>query len=149
MKIPHPIPYQGSKRKLAPIIDRYLPKEINTFYEPFARSAAMTIYAAHYLRASRFVIADSLEPMIVLLRAIVEAPEETALKYRDLWSGQRVGDHGYFNRVRDRYNETRNHVDLLYLNLPLCEECGSLQQIRSLYAIRRQTPSRDAARQDA
>lgn len=64
MTIPHPIPYQGSKRKLASAIDRHLPESIATFYEPFAGSAAMTIHAAHNRRASRFVIGDSLEPMV-------------------------------------------------------------------------------------
>lgn len=113
--LPHPVPYQGSKRKLAPAIAGYLPADIDTFYEPFAGSAAMTIYAAHYRRASRFVIADSLEPMVALLRAIVEEPEDTARSYRNLWVGQTDGDAGYFNRIRDRYNEAGHHVDLLYI----------------------------------
>ena len=115
MKLPHPIPYQGSKRKLAPSIASYLPDGIETFYEPFAGSAAMSIYAAHHRLAKRFVIADSLAPMINLLRAVVEAPEETARRYRDLWHGQVTGDGGYFSRVRDRYNGAGDHVDLLYL----------------------------------
>ena len=115
MTLPHPIPYQGSKRKLAKAISRYLPKEIETFYEPFAGSAAMTIHVAWHGLAPRFVLADSLEPMIDLLRAIVEEPEETAKEYRVLWRGQTDGDDGYFNRVRDRYNDAGHHVDLLYL----------------------------------
>ena len=115
MPLPHPIPYQGSKRKLAPAIGRYFPPQIGTFYEPFAGSAAMTIYVAQHRRASRFVIADSLAPMITLLRAMVHQPEDTASRYRDLWVGQREGDSEYFNRIRDRYNNTGDHVDLLYL----------------------------------
>lgn len=115
MTLPHPIPYQGSKRKLAPAISLYLPAEIETFYEPFAGSAAMSIYAAHHRRADRFVIADSLEPMIALLRAIVDEPEAIADRYRTLWAGQADSDSGYFNRIRDRYNEAGDHVDLLYL----------------------------------
>ena len=75
----------------------------------------MTIYAAHHGLASRFVIADSLPPMIDLLRSIVEEPKETARRYRALWHGQTNGDTDYFNRIRDRYNETGDHVDLLYL----------------------------------
>ena len=113
--LPHPIPYQGSKRQLAPAIARYLPTEIGTLYEPFAGSAAMSIYAAHHRLAARFVIADSLAPMIDLFRAIVEEPEKTICRYQELWHGQTIGDNGYFNSVRDRYNETGNHVDLLYL----------------------------------
>jgi len=115
MALPHPIPYQGSNRKLAPAIAPYLPEEISTFYEPFAGSGAMTIYAAHHRLASRFVVADSLAPIIDLLRAIVEEPEKTAARYRALWHGQTTRDGGYFNRVRDRYNKTGHHVDLLYL----------------------------------
>ena len=115
MTLPHPIPYQGSKRKLATEIERYFPPAIETFYEPFAGSAAMSIHAAHRRRADRFVIADSLEPIIALLRAIVDEPEATAAQYRDLWLGQTEGDSGYFNRIRERYNKTGDHVDLLYL----------------------------------
>jgi DNA adenine methylase len=113
--LPHPIPYQGSKRKLAPVIDAYLPEGIRTFYEPFAGSAAMTIHAAHHRRAERFVIADSLEPMVGLLRSIVDEPEKTAARYGATWRGQREGDPGYFNEIRDRYNAHRDPVDLLYL----------------------------------
>ena len=113
--LPHPIPYQGSKRKLAPVIARYLPRSIATFYEPFAGSAAMTIYAAYHGLADRFVAADSLEPMVTLLRWIVEEPERTADQYRRVWEGQKEGRHGFFNEVRDRYNADENPVDLLYL----------------------------------
>lgn len=113
--LPHPIPYQGSKRKLAPIIATYLPRRIATFYEPFAGSAAMTIYAAFHRRASRFVVADSLTPMVTLLRSIVEEPEATAEQYHALWECQKKATHSIFNDVRARYNTKRNPVDLLYL----------------------------------
>lgn len=115
VKMPHPVPYQGSKRKLAPVIGRYLPQGISTLYEPFAGSAAMTIHAAYYRRASNFVIADSFEPIIVLLRAIVDESEEIASQYKVLWEGQRDGNNDYFNSIRDRYNKEQHHVDLLYL----------------------------------
>ena len=114
-RLPHPIPYQGSKRKLAPIIGGYLPDSIETFYEPFAGSAAMTIFAAYHKRAKHFIVADSLEPMVTLLSAIVEAPKSTAARYRELWDGQRNGEQNYFNEVRHRYNDERDPVDLLYL----------------------------------
>ncbi len=114
-RLPHPIPYQGSKRKLAPLIAKYLPRSIATFYEPFAGSAAMTIYAAYYGPANRFVVADSLEPMVTLLSFIVDKPEQTAAEYRKVWEGQKETDHSFFNNVRERYNAERNPIDLLYL----------------------------------
>ena len=113
--LPHPIPYQGSKRKLAPVIGRYLPERIRVFYEPFAGSAAMTVYAAYHRRAERFIVAESFASMVVLLRSIVEEPERTAARYREVWEGQQEGDHGFFNEVRRRYNEERDPIDLLYL----------------------------------
>lgn len=114
-KLPHAIPYQGSKRGLAPLIGPYLPAEIDRFYEPFAGSAAMTIYAAHHRRARSFVIADSLGAIVELWRAIVEEPTRVASEYRAVWQGQANADAGYFNEVRERYNERHDPVDLLYL----------------------------------
>lgn len=113
--LPHPIPYQGSKRRLAPVIGGYLPENIRVFYEPFAGSAAMTVYAAYHRRAERFVVADSCVPIVALLRSIVEEPERTAARYRRVWDGQMEGGSGYFNEIRRRYNEGRDSVDLLYL----------------------------------
>ena len=101
-RLPHPIPYQGSKRKLAPLIASYLPNGTETLYEPFAGSAAMPIYAARHGIAKRYVIADSLEPMVELLRSIVEEPERTATEYSAIWEGQRQCGEGYFNEVRHR-----------------------------------------------
>ena len=115
VSLPHAIPYQGSKRRLASVIAQYLPKKIDTFYEPFAGSAAMTIYVAYHNLASKFVVADSLCPIVGLLRSMTEEPEKTASRYCSLWLGQEEGDIGYFNRIRERYNQDKDCVDLLYL----------------------------------
>lgn len=114
-RLPHPIPYQGSKRKLAPMIRPYIPSGIETFYEPFAGSAAMTIYAAHHGLAKRFVIADCLESIVDLWDMIINAPDTTAARYREIWEGQKDDNPTYFNSVRERYNEKQDPVDLLYL----------------------------------
>ena len=113
--LPHPIPYQGSKRRLAPVIGGYLPENIKTFYEPFCGSSAMTIYAAHYRLSRQFVIGDTLEPIVNLLRSIIEEPCSTSARYREIWEGQKKGDVDYFNRIRERYNEGKDPIDLLYL----------------------------------
>ena len=39
MKLPHPIPYQGSKRNLADQIMRFYPDDFDRLIEPFAGSA--------------------------------------------------------------------------------------------------------------
>lgn len=115
VSIPHPIPYQGSKRRLAPQIQRCLPAGIDRFYEPFAGSAAMSLYMARRELARRFVIADCLPPMIELWQSIVERPEKIASAYARLWSGQQQADESYYYRIRDRYNRLQDPTDLLYL----------------------------------
>lgn len=114
-RLPHPIPYQGSKRTLAPVIGRYVPQEIDTWYEPFMGSAAMSLWAAHHIRPRRIVLGDSLAPMAALWTEIIERPEKTAARYREVWSGQQAGNPGYFNLVRERFNTNSDPIDLLYL----------------------------------
>ena len=43
MAVPHPIPYQGSKRQLAGAILRYFPESTARMVEPFAGSAALSL----------------------------------------------------------------------------------------------------------
>lgn len=115
MRLAHPLPYQGSKRLLAPLIAPHVPRGVRTFFEPFAGSAAMTLYAAQHGLAKHFVVGDSLREIIELWRGIVQQPGPTAARYRAVWSGQSRSDADYFNRVRARYNRERDPVDLLYL----------------------------------
>jgi len=114
-RLPHPIPYQGSKRVLASRIGLCVPRDIDVWFEPFAGSAAMTLWALEARVARRYVIADVLAPIAALWQSIIEAPAETARRYDEIWHGQKPGDRDYFNAVRARYNAEGDPVDLLYL----------------------------------
>ncbi|MGH9580536.1 MAG: DNA adenine methylase, partial [Terriglobales bacterium] len=62
--VPHPIPYQGSKRLLAPAILSFIPKNrFRRLIEPFAGSAAITLAAAQNRMFKEYVIADLLKPL--------------------------------------------------------------------------------------
>ncbi len=87
----------------------------DTLFEPFAGSAAITIYCAYNNLAERFVIGDSLTELIELWRLIVSNPEKVANEYKHIWEGLKDGDPEYFLQVRERFNKERNPVDLLYL----------------------------------
>tara|TARA_R100000789_G_C3024257_1_gene154184 strand:+ start:5081 stop:6010 length:930 start_codon:yes stop_codon:yes gene_type:complete len=113
--LPHPLPYQGSKRKLAPLIGEYIPHKIDTWYEPFAGSIAMTIWAASRDIAKRYVIGDSLEPINHLWDAIINHPQSVSERYAQIWEGQTEFNPTYFNEVRSRYNAERDPIDMLYL----------------------------------
>jgi DNA adenine methylase len=115
---PHVIPYQGSKRKLAARIAHYFPASCKTFYEPFAGSAAMSIFTAQNHLANRFVIGDVLEPLVELLEMTIERPDKVADGYERIWKAQ--GDtpaarYDYFFSIRHRYNAERDPILLLFL----------------------------------
>ena len=76
MKIPHPIPYQGSKRNLAKYILPFFPLEIKTLFEPFSGSAAISIAAAVHGKATHFHLNDVNQPLIALWNEIINNPKE-------------------------------------------------------------------------
>ncbi len=114
-KAPHVIPYQGSKRKLAEDILSYMDFEIDTLYEPFVGSGAITLAAAANQKAKKFVVADKLEPLAELWKLIVSDPERLTEEYSKLWNEQLSDPATYYKKVRDDYNQTKSPSDLLYL----------------------------------
>lgn len=115
MNIPHPIPYQGSKRNLADNILRCFPANVDALYEPFAGSAAISLAAAAYKRAKAFHINDLNKPLIDLWRAIVNTPDKLAKEYEDLWRKQLDDPKVYYNKIRDKFNLTGRPDYFLYL----------------------------------
>jgi DNA adenine methylase len=110
-----PIPYQGSKRALAPRISGVFPEGVRTLYEPFAGSGAVTLYAATHGLAERFVIGDAYEPLIDLWALLIDDPKTLSERYAELWHGQFPDGKEHFQRTRTTFNETRDPVLLLYL----------------------------------
>lgn len=115
MRIPHPIPYQGSKRNLAKYILPFFPLEIKTLFEPFSGSAAISIAAAAYGKASRFHLNDVNQPLIALLDEIINNPNRIATHYESLWLEQQGNERKYYDIVRDNFNKTKRSDYLLYL----------------------------------
>lgn len=109
-----PIPYQGSKRALAPRICSLFPEGIETLYEPFAGSAAVTLFAAAHELAEHFVIGDIYVPLVDLWEMIIENPDELSDRYSAIWHGQ-IDDPLHFNDKRAEFNESGDPVLLLYL----------------------------------
>ena len=114
-KLPHPIPYQGSKRNLAPDILRYFPEQIDVLYEPFAGSAAMTIATAEAGLAQSFHLNDLNKPLIDLWEEIINRPDQLAEKYTNLWNDQLADPKAFYVKVRDEFNRTGAPHLFLYL----------------------------------
>lgn len=115
MKVPHPIPYQGSKRNLAPAILGYFPERVGTLIEPFAGSAALTLAAAARGLAGRYVINDLNKPLVDLWLAIIESPDKLARQYETLWRAQHEDRREYYDKVRDDFNRSGRPDCFLYL----------------------------------
>ena len=113
--VPQPIPYQGSKRQIAPAILHHFPASIPRFVEPFAGSAAMSIAVAARRQAERFWINDAHSPLIQLWWEIIQRPEGIADRYTHLWNDQIGREREYFNEVRKHFNDQHEPADFLYL----------------------------------
>ncbi len=115
MNVPHPIPYQGSKRNLADAILRYFPDKVETLHEPFAGSAAISLAAAAHKRAKRFCINDLNKPLVDLWRAIINAPDKLSREYEGLWHEQLEDPRAFYREIRDKFNQTGRPDYFLYL----------------------------------
>ncbi len=115
MRTPHPIPYQGSKRLLAPAILDYFPHDATRLLEPFAGAAAVSIAAARKGKARRIVLNDINQPLMNLWRAIIESPGTIAIAYEKLWKSQLGRERAYYDTVRIQFNKTQEPHYLLYL----------------------------------
>ncbi|MDQ2741972.1 MAG: DNA adenine methylase [Chloroflexota bacterium] len=133
--MPHPIPYQGSKRLLAPrILALVAGHHFRRLYEPFAGSAAITIAAAHRFVADTYILADSLSPLTALWRRIIEEPVAAADEYERLWTHNLSESINHYYRIRDEFNRQHDPVQLLYLlarcvkNAPRFNQDGQFNQ---------------------
>lgn len=115
MKVPHPIPYQGSKRNLAKYILPFFPQDVDTLFEPFAGSAAISIATALHGKASQFHINDVNQPLIALWNEIINHPKKISEQYKLLWLKQQGNERKFYDFVRDEFNKTKRPDYLLYL----------------------------------
>jgi|SRR5580704_3228945 DNA adenine methylase len=116
-RLPHPIPYQGSKRRLAErILSVAGGRSVATLYEPFAGSAALTIAASARGVARQYVIGDSLAPLVSIWEQVLGDPAGLARRYEGFWEGQlSEGSREHFDRIRAEFNAEPEAARLLYL----------------------------------
>lgn len=111
-----PIPYQGSKRKIATQIMQYAPRKFKRLVEPFAGSAAITLFTAYHKYTDSFLINDVYEPLMELWRLIIDDPEFCAREYEKIWLGQKENSKKHFLKVREEFNSDHDPIKLLYLS---------------------------------
>ena len=113
--VPHPFPYQGSKRAICDRILEHVPAGTGRLVEPFCGSAAVSLVVAAHRRARRFWLNDANAPLIALWQEILERPMQLADRYECLWHEQLADKKAFFFQVRRQFNETHAPDLLLYL----------------------------------
>lgn len=114
MHIYQPFPYQGSKRRLAPLLLRYVPKT-RTLYEPFAGSGAFSLAAASKGAAQQFVLGDSYAPLVGIWQQILEHPDLLCDAYERIYDAQFSDPRGYYDTIRETFNRTLDPAQFLFL----------------------------------
>jgi len=114
-EVPHPFPYQGSKRALAQAVLKFLPDDTGVLVEPFAGSAAISIAARHANLARAAVISDVNAPLMALWLRMLDDPHRLADEYEGLWHASADDPKAFFFRMRAEFNRTREPALLLYL----------------------------------
>ena len=114
--VPHPIPYQGSKRRLATAILSQFPHgRFDRLIEPFAGSAAVTLASARQNKFEYFVLGDALGPLASLWQEIIRDPEPIAIEYANLYWRERAAPIDAYYQIRTEFNLDRKPAKLLYL----------------------------------
>ena len=115
VSIPHPFPYQGSKRAIAGQILPYFPSDTSRLIEPFCGSGAVSIAAAYHGLVNTLLLNDTNAPLMNLWAWILENPERLAEDYGKLWNAQRPDRKEFFYRIRDEFNASHIPDHMLYL----------------------------------
>lgn len=113
--VPHPIPYQGSKRHLAQVILSCFPATFDRLVEPFAGSAAISLACAYRKLTKRFLVNDAHQPLANLWAAVIERPNSLADEYEALWMRQRGREREFYDQVRAEFNQSHRPAAFLYL----------------------------------
>jgi len=115
ISVPHPFPYQGSKRGIAKYILPHFPSDVNCLIEPFCGASAISLSASAYGLMKKAIINDLNEPLMRLWKEILDNPDNLVKEYEQLWHEQQTDKKAYFFKVREQFNKTHQPHHLLYL----------------------------------
>lgn len=93
----------------------YLPDDVDTLFEPFCGSAAVSLAVARASKAKRIELNDSLDSLAKLWMNIIGQPTAVADDYERIWHGQKEDPRAYYDVVRDEFNRDRDPSKLLFL----------------------------------
>jgi DNA adenine methylase len=116
-----PIKWSGSKRSQASTIVSLMPREIDTYYEPFCGGGSVFIELAQSdIKVNRFVISDLNDDLISLWKVIITDSKGIYRHYKEHWLEMKSIPNWdkkkrYYVSVRDRFNKNRSPYDFMFI----------------------------------
>lgn len=115
--------WTGSKRSQAKEIVARMPREIETYFEPFCGGCSVLyrLLQTPSVRVGRYVASDKNKDLISVFNLIKETPSVAIEGYERLWKefNSRGEDFewrkSFFAEVRERYNAAHDPVDFLFV----------------------------------
>jgi DNA adenine methylase len=107
---PAVIKWSGSKRLVANQLSRHF-LHCETYYEPFVGGGAMLPFA----NAKQGIAGDIIPELIDLWNIIKTKPFFVAKEYEKRWMKLQEGGQEVYYQIRDRFNQTKNCYDFLFL----------------------------------
>lgn len=116
------VKWSGSKRSQAAEIVARMPREIETYYEPFCGGCSVLrrLLSTRSVKCRRYVCSDLNADLINLWKEIKTDPLRLSLGYAALWTllnkdGDLDRKKEFFSEIRARYNDSRSPVDFLFI----------------------------------
>lgn len=125
-KIPGILKWIGNKQRFANEIIQYMPREINTYYEPFLGSGAVLAALSDMkynnglvpdISYNRAVASDALTPLIQIFEYVKHNPQAIIDYYAEqLKDYTEETKKEIYLEIRERFNKTRNPLDFALLS---------------------------------
>ena len=105
VRIPNLIKWAGGKNNLVKILMNYVPKEFETYYEPFFGGGSLYWNLKLIGRIENAVISDINSDLVNLLQVVQSRPDELATEISNF---RGLGGAENFYRIRDEFNSHTN-----------------------------------------
>lgn len=115
------IKWSGSKRSQVNEIIQRLPKEIETYYEPFVGGGSVLRGLLESdIKVKNYICSDINNDLIDLWNLVKSNPTLIAERYEEMWNELNVDDDKerkkqYFYMVRDRFNKEKCPLDFMFI----------------------------------
>lgn len=99
-----------------------MPKEINTYYEPFVGGASILYQLlCSDIKVNNYICSDINEDLIALWNEIKDSPDYLSRAYKKHWDELNKDEDlerkkQYFNSIRERFNKYRHPYDFLFIS---------------------------------